>query len=1205
MMRTKRWSPKLSVLAAATAAAALLPWSSVQASTTTCPLTSAPTDWSSDTLNTDTTKNGVVYDGVDAQLHLQPDAASFKSTALGINDLTVFAASADFDQDGWDDFVGTGESYKFLRIYRNKTFEQTDGNASNGEVTPDWADTNFVMPPKIVQSTELESDGYDFKWRPTAAADFNGDGWPDVFRAQGYQFDNPSSAELYLNKGSNDSNGDARFDSPYNAMASGSYPSYMGLQMWGGSNIMAVDYNGDRKIDLLVGSGSDNGTIRIFLNNCTLQSPLPSPLPAAGKPLPCASTSKPHFTYAGALIKNLGFGTGYQGGLPVFVYTDFDGDGFKDLIVGAPNCCSNAAYRLRVWKGISGGGLESSSSQHLSFIGAGTTLLAADFSLDGKTDLIATTDNWNYGNNPTYSDPNGGIGGEAFYYKNNGTSAPFSAGVTQQLTDHDNPTYDYDAGFVWDYDHDPNHTPDVMVADGNHTANFYVLANRVVSHYVDCGDVDSSVIDLGSLASSEMVVTGARLHPSDATNGGTITYYMSNEDPANWIQASDCGDGSGDVCVTFPKSVGREIRWKATMCSDSTHTRTPTITGVTIKFDYTLAQEHYRAGVVINDGVAYIGAFRQPGNRGKFYAVNAGLSQDYWEAGAKVDAMNDGARHIYTADPTSMSRLDFTTSNAASLAFTLQATDATQAATVVDWVRSARFGIGNTGIAFTRLGAIMNSTPAILTPPARPLWYAYGSTTDRARVEQFIGAQADRVPLVLVGAMDGMIHAFITEPTAITDSHNGDEAWAYIPAKVASGMLADYTSSLGGTLSIGSYPDGSPTLADIKKADGSTATIAVVANGNGGKSIATLDVTQTVTPTSFATTGPEPLWSAVPGDSLAGQAYSKPAVARVLINNQEKYEVIAATGIASDNAAAPWSEGRIVTAYDAETGYVYWQFKTACPVTSDVTVFETDDALEPGGPTINGYADRVVFADYCGYVYKLDPAKDLAGGWNGNAGLGTIEVDDISGTKLYALFSTEASSGALGAQSPIAGTIAARTDSSSRMVLFFGTGGMESWPATKQNAFYALYADDGAIRSTLAGGCSGGQCEKFYGGVVVTPDQVIFTRTTDPTVGTGTCDLGNSVVEGLKLNAGSNDEFVVDFTVAVASAVMGSLYGDRGAIYFATLSGDVARIGSPAATNAGDDSANGYNPSAGDGSGSGSGVGTSAAFTLLGWRQVL
>ena len=77
-------------------------------------------------------------------------------------------------------------------------------------------------------------------------------------------------------------------------------------------------------------------------------------------------------------------------------------------------------------------------------------------------------------------------------------------------------------------------------------------------------------------------------------------------------------------------------------------------------------------------------------------------------------------------------------------------------------------------------------------------------------------------------------------------------------------------------------------------------------------------------------------------------------------------------------------------------------------------------------------------------------------------------------------------------------------------------------------------------------------------------------------------------------------------TCAVAAAVMGAIYGDRGAIYFATLAGDVARIGTPAAANAGDDTAAGYNPGTGSGSGSGtgSGVGSTAAFTLLGWRQV-
>jgi hypothetical protein len=51
----------------------------------------------------------------------------------------------------------------------------------------------------------------------------------------------------------------------------------------------------------------------------------------------------------------------------------------------------------------------------------------------------------------------------------------------------------------------------------------------------------------------------------------------------------------------------------------------------------------------------------------------------------------------------------------------------------------------------------------------------------------------------------------------------------------------------------------------------------------------------------------------------------------------------------------------------------------------------------------------------------------------------------------------------------IAGTLAARTDSTTPMVLFFGTGGIESVPATSANAFFAIYADTGAIRSKVHG----------------------------------------------------------------------------------------------------------------------------------------
>ena len=66
---------------------------------------------------------------------------------------------------------------------------------------------------------------------------------------------------------------------------------------------------------------------------------------------------------------------------------------------------------------------------------------------------------------------------------------------------------------------------------------------------------------------------------------------------------------------------------------------------------------------------------------------------------------------------------------------------------------------------------------------------------------------------------------------------------------------------------------------------------------------------------------------------------------------------------------------------------------------------------------------------------------------------------------------------------------------------------------------------------------------------------------------------------------------------------MSSLYGDGGAIYFATLAGDIVKIGDARAENAGDDTANGTGggqASGDDGSGDGGGEG----LGIIGWRVV-
>src|SRR5690606_36310338 len=135
-----------------------------------------------------------------------------------------------------------------------------------------------------------------------------------------------------------------------------------------------------------------------------------------------------------------------------------------------------------------------------------------------------------------------------------------------------------------------------------------------------------------------------------------------------------------------------------------------------------------------------------------------------------------------------------------------------------------------------------------------------------------------------------MLHAVFSKATDINNPNNGHEAWAFVPPYVASGMTADYLASAGGTLTVTSYPDGSPTLLDFKKSDGTIATALLVGDGAGGSSLTALDVTNTVT-SSFGVIGPTPMWSHLPGDALAGKALSKPGVARTRINGVEKYVV--------------------------------------------------------------------------------------------------------------------------------------------------------------------------------------------------------------------------------------------------------------------------------------------------------------------------
>src|SRR5690606_19890261 len=126
---------------------------------------------------------------------------------------------------------------------------------------------------------------------------------------------------------------------------------------------------------------------------------------------------------------------------------------------------------------------------------------------------------------------------------------------------------------------------------------------------------------------------------------------------------------------------------------------------VTANYTYTEASQHYKAGVVISDGVTYVGSYTQPGNRGHLYALAAGDGTKYFDVADKLDAQ--GTRNVFTTDltGTGLTRIAFSPSSpSTALQGRVGASSAAEASAVIDWVLSPRFGINASGFAPTRLG---------------------------------------------------------------------------------------------------------------------------------------------------------------------------------------------------------------------------------------------------------------------------------------------------------------------------------------------------------------------------------------------------------------------------------------------------------------------------------------------------------------------
>jgi hypothetical protein len=253
-------------------------------------------------------------------------------------------------------------------------------------------------------------------------------------------------------------------------------------------------------------------------------------------------------------------------------------------------------------------------------------------------------------------------------------------------------------------------------------------------------------------------------------------------------------------------------------------------------------------------GIGLLGTVDYPTLRGHLYAydVSDPSRTTYpllWDAGEVLKTVKNGklnnglGRRLYTWNPSSKQLISIAAANptTASILNSLCGGCGITPA-VVD------FMLGNNGSGVPRpwiLGAIVNSTPAVIGPPVQ--WkQPTGLSTAR---ETFQETYKDRHPLVWVGASDGMLHAF--------DLVDGAEIFAFIPPDLLAKQVQLYNTYISNP---NRFPTGQPQLpdqhifgvansmrfADVffpQGASGEFKTVLFLTEGPGGTGVYALDVT--------------------------------------------------------------------------------------------------------------------------------------------------------------------------------------------------------------------------------------------------------------------------------------------------------------------------------------------------------------------------
>jgi Tfp pilus tip-associated adhesin PilY1 len=309
-------------------------------------------------------------------------------------------------------------------------------------------------------------------------------------------------------------------------------------------------------------------------------------------------------------------------------------------------------------------------------------------------------------------------------------------------------------------------------------------------------------------------------------------------------------------------------------------------------------------------------------------------------------------------------------------------------ANLVNFIRGQRqyegFAPNNTKLYRSRetiLGDIVNSQPTYLPAPS----FSYADDG----YSTFKVANAGRVPMIFVGANDGMLHAFYAPKS--TDTANaqlaGKEAWAVIPSAVLPNLykLADYQYSDRHTW----YVDSTPVIGDVY--DGTSwKTILVGGLGGGGKSYYALQLNHTAANPGAAPTGlwefkqsdtcfdPSPTAAPQYTDCNLGYTFGRPVITKYTNPAGDSQWVVLLTS-GYNNVRSPAGSGDgggYLYILDALTGRILHKLSTgAGSATSPSGLREINTFVT--NVLANNQTLRVYGADILGNLWRFDINDNL------------------------------------------------------------------------------------------------------------------------------------------------------------------------------------------------------------------------------------